>query len=272
MMAKNKILVLLITVVAGIIIVAAYLIFFKRNDLEKNVKPEETEQTEKIEQPEDTAPEENFNNLAATEIEDCVSPNDQDKNYCFYVVAGNIKDKEICEKINDQEIKEKCHERFIYEEIIKNKNAQECASLNFFRDGCFSNVFGDLDDIKKCEDFFSEAKNVCLDLMRSKTAFAGSDADDCESIGDNSLKEDCIKNISNKSKDTDGDGLLDGDEELYGTDPRKPDTDGDGINDLDELSMYFTNPVVIDTDNDGYSDGYEVKFRYNPRGEGKLIE
>ncbi len=46
---------------------------------------------------------------------------------------------------------------------------------------------------------------------------------------------------SSISIDSDSDGLSDGEESLYGTDPRNPDTDGDG-----------------------YSDGVEVKSGYNP--------
>lgn len=49
------------------------------------------------------------------------------------------------------------------------------------------------------------------------------------------------------NKDSDGDGLLDGAEKLYGSDPNNP-----------------------DTDNDGHSDAEEVNNGYNPVGEGKL--
>jgi ABC-type nickel/cobalt efflux system permease component RcnA len=38
-------------------------------------------------------------------------------------------------------------------------------------------------------------------------------------------------------KDTDGDGLTDSMEKLYGMDPRNPDTDGDGYTDAEEFSM-----------------------------------
>ncbi|MBU1149085.1 hypothetical protein KKI23_03265 [Patescibacteria group bacterium] len=48
--------------------------------------------------------------------------------------------------------------------------------------------------------------------------------------------------------DSDNDGLIDGREEFYGTDPYHP-----------------------DTDRDGYSDGFEILNGYNPLGKGKLI-
>jgi len=53
--------------------------------------------------------------------------------------------------------------------------------------------------------------------------------------------------VNNALADSDNDGLIDGREEFYGTDPANPDSDGDG-----------------------FSDGFEVINGYNPKGEGKL--
>ncbi|MBI3561151.1 MAG: hypothetical protein HY080_05475 [Gammaproteobacteria bacterium] len=65
--------------------------------------------------------------------------------------------------------------------------------------------------------------------------------------------------------DTDGDGLLDGEEvNRYHTDPTKLDTDGDGLSDYAELITYKTDPLKTDTDGDGYTDATEVFYGGNP--------
>ena len=58
--------------------------------------------------------------------------------------------------------------------------------------------------------------------------------------------------------DSDGDGLLDGDEALYGADPANPDTDGDAIDDGAEVYTYGTDPTLSDSDVDGLHDYAEI--------------
>ncbi len=73
--------------------------------------------------------------------------------------------------------------------------------------------------------------------------------------------------------DTDGDGLTDYEEVMiYKTDPLKQDTDGDGLTDYEEVMIYKTDPLNPDTDGDGYSDGDEVRSGYDPLGLGRLPE
>jgi hypothetical protein len=64
--------------------------------------------------------------------------------------------------------------------------------------------------------------------------------------------------------DTDGDGLLDGEEVLLGTSPLHPDTDGDGLSDYDEVRRYGTDPLRRDTDGDGLSDLEEIMLGTSP--------
>ena len=57
----------------------------------------------------------------------------------------------------------------------------------------------------------------------------------------------------NTSADSDCDGLVDGIEVAYGTNPNNVDTDGDDAPDFVEMFL-FTDPTVQDTDGDGYLD------------------
>jgi hypothetical protein len=69
-------------------------------------------------------------------------------------------------------------------------------------------------------------------------------------------------------KDTDGDGMPDGWENIYGFDPSDPsdaenDPDGDELINLDEY-LNGTNPTESDTDEDELPDGWEVAFGTDP--------
>ena len=72
--------------------------------------------------------------------------------------------------------------------------------------------------------------------------------------------------------DTDSDGLDDEQELILGTDPINPDSDGDGLLDGEEVNNHLTDPLLADTDNDGLSDSEEIN-RYgtdplNPDSDG----
>lgn len=61
------------------------------------------------------------------------------------------------------------------------------------------------------------------------------------------------------SLDTDGDGIIDWDEEhIYRTDPNCADTDGDGLDDGDEIFAFHTNPLDPDSDGDGLTDADDM--------------
>ena len=69
--------------------------------------------------------------------------------------------------------------------------------------------------------------------------------DVCEQSPD--LTEDIIRPIV----DSDGDGLTDAQESVFGTDANNVDSDGDGLSDSLEVNTYQTNPTKADTDDDG---------------------
>lgn len=71
------------------------------------------------------------------------------------------------------------------------------------------------------------------------------------------LAEENVRNIDIDLNDSDGDGLDNYCEEIYGTDPELPDTDGDGLTDYQELAETGTNPLIVDSNNDGITDGHD---------------
>jgi len=62
---------------------------------------------------------------------------------------------------------------------------------------------------------------------------------------------------------TDNDGLYDGQEVEFNSDPLLVDTDEDGIGDAEEVQLN-TNLTLADSDKDGLSDGQEVQINTNP--------
>ena len=61
-------------------------------------------------------------------------------------------------------------------------------------------------------------------------------------------------------EDLDGDGLTNIEETAIGTNVIYIDTDGDSLSDYDETNVYNTNPLKEDTDEDGVSDAKEIEI------------
>jgi len=66
------------------------------------------------------------------------------------------------------------------------------------------------------------------------------------------------------SGDLDGDGLSNLEEFAIGTAPDNPDTDGDGLGDLAEYEGGQTSPIEADTDGDTMPDGWEIENGLDP--------
>lgn len=103
---------------------------------------------------------------------------------------------------------------------------------------------------------------IPLFLLGSGVLFSCSDKDDGDDDTGNPGEEDV---------DSDGDGLLDKDEEALGTDPDNVDSDGDGLGDGEEVNDYGTDPLSTDSDGDGYEDGWEVTEGTDPADESSVI-
>ncbi|MBN2162630.1 MAG: S8 family serine peptidase [Pontiellaceae bacterium] len=107
--------------------------------------------------------------------------------------------------------------------------------------------------------------------MRYFGSLAQSDTDDFDGDGIINWGE-YLAGLNPASADQDGDGLIDGVQEvrMYLTDPRTSDTDGDGLSDSYEVSsnasdnLYLTDPLTADTDGDGMADKWEIDHGLNP--------
>jgi len=75
-------------------------------------------------------------------------------------------------------------------------------------------------------------------------------------VGTDSGKPNC--DLTDPTEDCDEDGLLNGEETEYGTNPELKDTDGDGLWDGNEVKVHFTDPLNPDSDEDSVDDGREV--------------
>lgn len=98
---------------------------------------------------------------------------------------------------------------------------------------------------------------------------------DSDNDGLSDYEEVAVLGTNPHNHDTDGDGILDGDEDTdddgltnieecqYGTSNCTKDSDGDKIADYDEINIYLTNPLEMDTDGDGANDKWEIDKGYD---------
>ncbi len=100
--------------------------------------------------------------------------------------------------------------------------------------------------------------------LQATSVAATATAEEAARLGDND--NDGLSNVQEaalltdpENDDTDGDGLLDGEEvNQHGTEPLNPDSDDDGLSDGDEINIYMAAPNNPDSDGDGLTDGEEV--------------
>jgi len=143
----------------------------------------------------------------------------------------------------------------------------------------FANSFdSDGDGLKDVEDAFADvfdaASGTINNTPTSRAWFiypetplpapGGAKAVGADGVNDGEINDDLITCLCDS--DSDGDGLLDGQEHQIGTDPYDWDTDDDGRSDGEELTgggPIPSDPADFDTDDDGLGDGVEV-YGVNP--------
>lgn len=169
-----------------------------------------------------------------------------DRSECIASVAFIRADSGICGEIQIQEKIIGCMNVIV--EKRSEGRISKCQSLdggNYVN--CIGQIFILYNRTEDCVNLNSEkALNTCEEVFLYRKAFVERDLKICSEIIDDKLKNFCLEN--KMIKDSDGDGLSDGDETL----------------------KYKTDPDDSDTDGDGYSDGNEVKNGFNPLGAGKM--
>lgn len=70
--------------------------------------------------------------------------------------------------------------------------------------------------------------------------------------------------VDDENADTDMDGLTNGEEKKFGTNPYFADTDHDGLSDYYEIYISKTDPLNADSDSDGLRDGDEIDLGLDP--------
>jgi hypothetical protein len=169
-----------------------------------------------------------------------------DKNDCIASMAFIKGNSGICIEIQDQDAAMGCADMVL--EKRSEWKIDRCKSLGGGEYvNCLGQIFLIYNKIEDCSNLNSESmRKTCEEIFLYRKAFVGRDMKICSEITDDKLKNFCLEN--KMIKDSDGDGLSDGNETLkYKTDPNNSDTDGDG-----------------------YSDGDEVKNGFNPLGAGKM--
>ncbi len=121
-----------------------------------------------------------------------------------------------------------------------------------------------------------------FDWWEIKNGLDKNDAEDALQDNDNdglTAKDEFFYNTNPNQADTDGDGITDGDEVKQGSNPtgKGPlqtnettlnDSDGDGLDNKHE-KLFGTDPNNVDTDGDGFSDYREISRGYDPTGNEK---
>jgi len=187
---------------------------------------------------------------------------------CVWSVARERMDPETCVGISDPARATACSDGLYATLALERMDAGLCGNITvpLLAEGCTGAVNGPVTS-ENCEERGTDA--ATCDALRAYAAAVGSrDPSRCQALGAESDRNLCLETVG--SGDLDLDGLSADAEAVYGTSDTSSDSDGDGLLDGEEIDAYGSNPAVADTDGDGYSDGSEVQNGYNPNGPGTL--
>lgn len=136
----------------------------------------------------------------------------------------------------------------------------------------FPDFFEDMNNWSKLVDTDGDKLPDCIEqYIGSNPELIDTDADGIDDyyevfiLGTDPAKPDSDDNgILDSNEDFDSDGLINIQEYYNATEPFNKDTDNDGLSDGDEVNIYGTDPLKTDTDDDGLEDGDEIYFECDP--------
>ncbi len=188
---------------------------------------------------------------------------------CAMLAAIAAADASYCDKISDATKKAACNDAALSSVASADRQYDDCRlySTTQRQDQCRDEfviraVVQGVCDPAFMDDVSCDAAEVVA------RAIAVRDPDLCLSLSENDFQDTCVEVVGVADRDLDG--LDELEEESAGSSDRSIDSDNDGLTDADEVNTYGTNPASADTDGDGFTDGTEVNSGYNPNGPGML--
>lgn len=180
---------------------------------------------------------------------------------CFFVIATARLDTELCDEIAVEGERRRCHDELVATRVASGGEAEDCLTVadSGARRSCILSAVDSGVGQSFCTGLAGDEQLLCFDRMRLIAGLAGN-AGACESIIDEGTREECFGAATPRAEPP----------PPSSTDDVDKDSDGDGLSDGDEVREYGTDPADTDSDGDGFSDGTEVENGYNPLGSGRL--
>lgn len=204
--------------------------------------------------------------LAQGDASVCDALANEERDGCVLAVARESQDWRVCDILKGA-AQARCEDSARYEVAGLRLDRDICEGIarEALRVSCLENVQGRTIADGSCAAHGVEVA-LCEDAAEFRRLVATGNLEACEAFDDDGLRSLCVEEMGAVA-----DGVVD--ETLGASDDVSvagdDDTDGDGLVDSQEV-VYGTNVSNPDTDGDGYSDGEEVSNGYNPLGEGRL--
>lgn len=192
---------------------------------------------------------------------------------CVELIAFDTLNQDICEALESGV--DSCKDTVYTKTARANNDYAQCDQISDAdkRKSCQSSLLDEVVEQGRCEEFAIDPE-VCAAQSLFDQAIATRNIEECEALLPPEEEAACaeiIPTIADESvdsglQDADGDGLSANMEATYGTSDNNKDSDADGVEDGDEVQLYLTDPANPDTDGDGFDDGTEILSGNDPLG------